>query len=69
MSIGKNFSLTCNNPKVGLDEFHEYLSVGALYSRVQSEKGEGGTPHFQACVGYSKSTRLAKVRNYFKDQY
>ncbi len=50
----KNFSLTSNNPVIPITEFHDIISKDALYARCQSEKGEQGTLHFQACVGYSK---------------
>lgn len=60
-NMGKNYSLTCNNPKVNLTEFFDRLKHGAKYARAQLEKGEGGTPHFQACVGYVKNVRIARM--------
>jgi len=61
MTRGKNFSLTKNNPNETLEEFMLVLKKDALYARAQLEKGETGTPHFQACVGYSKTTRTNAV--------
>lgn len=61
MTRGKNFSLTKNNPDEALEEFHSVLKRDAVYARAQLERGEEGTPHFQACVGYSKTTRLNAV--------
>ena len=48
MSRSRNFSLTSNNPVIPVTEFHDLISKNALYARVQSEKGEQGTLHFQS---------------------
>jgi len=61
MSKGKNFSLTFNNPPYNLTEFFDLLKVGAVYARCQYERGESGTYHYQACVGYDKEKRLNRV--------
>ena len=57
--------MTCNNPKVNLTEFMDTLKRDAVYARVQLEKGENETPHFQACVGYKKTVRLPRMRKDF----
>lgn len=56
--LGTNYSLTKNNPKESLEEFFIELCKGARYARCQLEIGAEGTPHIQACVGYSQNTRL-----------
>lgn len=61
-SKGKNWSLTVNNPSKNLDEFFDYVvATKPLYARAQLECGEGGTPHFQACIGWSSEKRFAAV--------
>lgn len=61
MSRSKNFSLTMNNPTMPINEFADLVNKDALYARCQSEKGENGTLHFQACVGYTKLTSLKNI--------
>lgn len=61
MVKARNFMLTKNNPKETLEEFAEVLKAEAVFSRVQLEKGESGTPHFQACVGYKNARQLKAV--------
>lgn len=67
MSKGKNWSLTKNNPAETLEAFFEELKEGALYARVQQEMGENGTPHFQACVGYTRELRFSRMKKNFPD--
>lgn len=66
MSRSKNFSLTMNNPVMPLNEFADLINHEALYARTQSEKGENGTLHYQACVGYSKLMNLTTIIKRFK---
>ena len=61
MSQSKNWSLTINNPKENLTEFFDKLKYKSESCRVQLEKGEEGTPHFQACVTYKANKRIARV--------
>jgi len=61
MSRSRNFSLTSNNPVIPVTEFHDLISKNALYARVQSEKGEQGTLHFQACIGYKTMQSLSTI--------
>lgn len=61
--------MTFNNPL--LDEpsvarFKDMLTSGALYARAQLERGETGTLHWQACVGYEKNWRKAAIIKRFK---
>lgn len=64
---GKNFMLTKNNPEETLEEFMNVLKKDAVYAKGQLEKGENGTPHFQACVGYAKTTRCKAMHKRFQD--
>lgn len=50
-----------NNPNCSLNEFFERLSHEAKFARAQLERGKEGTPHFQACVGYDKNIRHARM--------
>lgn len=58
MSKSSNFTLTVNNPHMSIDEFFLGLKQDSVYARVQLERGESGTPHFQACVGYKSQRQL-----------
>lgn len=62
---GKNFILTKNNPTETLEEFFNILKKDSVYAKAQLERGESGTPHFQATVGYSKESRVNKMRKQF----
>jgi len=62
----RNFSLTMNNPTMPMEEWFALLKRDALYARVQLEKGEEGTPHFQACVGYKSNRKLQAMIKKFK---
>lgn len=54
-----------NNPMLSIHEFFERLQMKSVYARCQLEKGEQGTHHFQACVGYDKNVRHAKMTKDF----
>lgn len=59
MSKSRAFCLTKNNPPESIEEFLcAAKHTGATFARVQLEKGESGTPHFQACIGYSNPRQL-----------
>lgn len=53
MTKSRNFILTKNNPKETLNEFFDILKRDAVCACAQLERGESGTPHFQAFVSYN----------------
>jgi len=58
--------MTVNNPEETLEVFMAKLSNhGAVYARAQLEKGDNGTPHFQACVGYARDRRITAMIKLF----
>jgi len=58
----RNFIMTKNNPKESLTEFFEILKRDAVCACVQLERGETGTPHFQAFVSYKNGRHPTKMR-------
>lgn len=58
MTKSRNFILTKNNPKEDLTEFFEYLKRESTCACAQLERGESGTPHFQAFVSYPTPRHL-----------
>lgn len=65
MGKSRNFMLTMNNPKLTLQEFSDLLCKDSVYSRCQLEKGENGTPHIQACVGYKNPVHFKSIAKKF----
>lgn len=66
----KNFIITLNNPTITLDEVSELVKrLGFTYFRGQLEKGECGTPHFQACFGGGKKFRLPALQKKFSGPF
>ena len=61
----RNYSLTMNNPKASLEVWFATLKCEAVYARAQLEKGENGTPHFQACVGYKSKRAVNAMKKRF----
>jgi len=61
---GKNFTGTHNNPTMALPEYLECLKKlpNCVAARVQLEKGEQGTPHFQWMVALDKEQRTKKIQ-------
>lgn len=61
--MSRNFTGTRNNPAETLEEFLGILKKlpHATAARVQLEKGENGTPHFQWVVCLSKVARLSSM--------
>ncbi len=58
--------LTLNNPNTTLTTWFDMLKIGAKYARAQTEEGESGTRHFQACVGYTDPVRIKRMHKNFK---
>lgn len=60
---GRNFLGTHNNPTMILEDFMEVLKKlpHVVAARVQLERGENGTPHFQWMVSLSKVARLKSM--------
>lgn len=62
--MSRNFTGTCNNPEQTLEEFLELLRKvpHSTAARVQGEKGENGTYHFQWMISLSKVSRLKAIQ-------
>jgi len=48
-----------------MEEWFHVLTYGAVYARCQLEKGESGTHHIQACVGYKTCRKFSSVKKNF----
>lgn len=61
MTKSRNFILTKNNPKETLTEFFEILKRDAVCACAQLERGENGTPHFQAFSSYKNARQVKSM--------
>lgn len=66
MATSKRWVFTLNNPDdIGIT-FDDVLSWKCRYIVFQREVGESGTPHFQGCIFFDKSARLAALKKICK---